>query len=491
MAGSRFVAEGGILVPNNASNSTINNTTVDGVLIASANVSVLGTANLAGNVVVSGATLNVSSNTTITGTLIASSLVLGGGTANLSGNVVVGGSTLNIASNTTIDGTLAASGLTVTGAANLAGNVAVGGAMLNVSSNMTFTGIGTFTSNVTFNGNVTFTAGPPTFIGDQIAVGDLVPNDNTYSIGNTTSIWNTLHANNVLVYRGNVNIGNTTVNTFANSTILRISNSSSNVIISASNLTIGSAVVNSTSFSGTANNALRLGGTLAADYATTSSITSALNAYTGTSSVVTVGTLTSGSLGSGFTTVEVARGGTGTTSITGIVRGNGTGAFTAATGAQIVSAIGATYVDNATFASTAGALTTTNNYRVNSLGVATDASGTSGEIRATGNITAYYSDMRLKKFVGPIVDPLAKLKQLSGFYYTGNETAGKLGYNTTKTEVGVSAQDVENVLPEIVQPAPIDPQYMTLDYGRLVPLLIEAIKELSDKVETLERKLEK
>jgi len=66
-----------------------------------------------------------------------------------------------------------------------------------------------------------------------------------------------------------------------------------------------------------------------------------------------------------------------------------------------------------------------------------------------------------------------------------------LGYNTTKPEVGVSAQDVEKVLPEIINPAPIDEQYMTLDYGRLVPLLIEAVKELNDKVIMLEKKLEK
>jgi predicted heme/steroid binding protein len=121
------------------------------------------------------------------------------------------------------------------------------------------------------------------------------------------------------------------------------------------------------------------------------------------------------------------------------------------------------------------------------LGVGTSSSSTAGEIRATNNITAYYSDMRLKKYLGAILNPLDKLMKLSGFYYTGNELAGSLGYNTEKPEVGVSAQEVLEVLPEIVKPAPIDDKYYTLDYARLVPLLIEAIKELKLEVDELKR----
>jgi hypothetical protein len=107
-----------------------------------------------------------------------------------------------------------------------------------------------------------------------------------------------------------------------------------------------------------------------------------------------------------------------------------------------------------------------------------------GNIIATGNITAYYSDERLKKRLGSITGALDKVCSLSGFYYEANETAQALGYKAER-EVGVSAQEVEAVLPELIKPAPIDPQYKTLDYARLVPLLIEAIKELSAKVERL------
>jgi hypothetical protein len=138
-------------------------------------------------------------------------------------------------------------------------------------------------------------------------------------------------------------------------------------------------------------------------------------------------------------------------------------------------------------AGTASALTTTNNYQVNSLGVGTAASGTAGEIRATNNITAYYSDDRFKTKLGNIPDALAKVMTLNGFYYEANELAQSYGYEK-KSEIGVSAQQVQAILPEVVAPAPIDENYLTVRYERLVPLLIEAIKELNAKVSLLERK---
>ena len=128
------------------------------------------------------------------------------------------------------------------------------------------------------------------------------------------------------------------------------------------------------------------------------------------------------------------------------------------------------------------------NSQLNSLGINTASSGTAGEILATGNITAYYSDDRLKTKLGNITGALSKIKTLNGFYYEANPVAQSLGYKV-KREVGVSAQEVQSILPEIVSPAPIDAQYLTIDYERLVPLLIEAIKELSDQVEELKAKL--
>jgi hypothetical protein len=133
-------------------------------------------------------------------------------------------------------------------------------------------------------------------------------------------------------------------------------------------------------------------------------------------------------------------------------------------------------------------LTSSTSFQLGSLGIGTAASGTSGEIRATNNITAYYSDMRLKDKLYNIPGALSKVMSLSGFYFTPNQIAQDFGYEL-KQEVGVSAQEVEAVLPEAVAPAPISDEYLTVRYEKLVPLLIEAIKELKQELDELKAKV--
>ena len=115
------------------------------------------------------------------------------------------------------------------------------------------------------------------------------------------------------------------------------------------------------------------------------------------------------------------------------------------------------------------------------MGAGTAGSGTTGEIRATNNITAFYSDARLKDFEGTIPNALEKITQLNGYYFKENEAAKQLGYENNERQVGISAQEVQAVLPEVVTKAPINDKYLTVWYEKLVPLLIEAIKELDDK----------
>jgi hypothetical protein len=133
-------------------------------------------------------------------------------------------------------------------------------------------------------------------------------------------------------------------------------------------------------------------------------------------------------------------------------------------------------------------LGTTSNVRFTSIGVGTAPSGNTGEIRATGDITSGYSDDRLKTKLGNIENALNKVASLAGFYYEPNELAQSLGYEV-KREVGVSAQDTYKVLPEVVVASPINDQYLTVKYEKIVPLLIEAIKELKDEVEALKGKI--
>ena len=137
-------------------------------------------------------------------------------------------------------------------------------------------------------------------------------------------------------------------------------------------------------------------------------------------------------------------------------------------------------------------IATTSNPQFNSLGIgSTTASGTAGEIRATNNITAYYSDDRLKTKLGNIENALDKIDALSGFYYEENELALSLGYKKQR-QIGVSAQQVQNQLPDcgVVVPAPIDEKYLTVRYEKLIPLLIEGIKELRAEVKEIKNTLE-
>jgi len=138
-----------------------------------------------------------------------------------------------------------------------------------------------------------------------------------------------------------------------------------------------------------------------------------------------------------------------------------------------------------------------------SLGVGTAASATTGEIRATNQITAFYSDERLKENITTIKDAINKVVSLKGVTYNSNALAAKFGYNNQAEQVGVIAQDVKRVLPHAVKPAPFDigvhedgtefsvsgENYMTVQYEKIVPLLIEAIKDQQKMIEEMQRKL--
>ena len=81
---------------------------------------------------------------------------------------------------------------------------------------------------------------------------------------------------------------------------------------------------------------------------------------------------------------------------------------------------------------------------------------------------------------------------MNGFTFTPNDESVRLGLDPQgKVRVGVSAQEVQAVLPEAVTDAPVlnDQGYLTVQYEKMVPLLIEAIKELSAEVKELKAKL--
>ena len=92
----------------------------------------------------------------------------------------------------------------------------------------------------------------------------------------------------------------------------------------------------------------------------------------------------------------------------------------------------------------------------------------------------------LKDISGPIDNALDKVSAITGFYYTPNKTALNMGVEQNQlSRVGVSAQEIRKVLPEVVKDAPIGQGYLTVQYDRIVPLLIEAIKALREEIRVL------
>lgn len=180
--------------------------------------------------------------------------------------------------------------------------------------------------------------------------------------------------------------------------------------------------------------------------------------------------------------------GTGGLAIAGISSFSGISTFTG----RITANGGITVAGSSTFTgsitnsggiSGGGSITTSSNISTSGSGIITSA----GEIRAAGDITAYYSDDRLKTRLGNLENALDKITSLQGFYYEANDTAVALGY-TKFREVGLSAQDVQKILPEVVVPAPVDNKYLTVNYAKLVPLIVESIKELKVELDLLKRR---
>jgi hypothetical protein len=125
-----------------------------------------------------------------------------------------------------------------------------------------------------------------------------------------------------------------------------------------------------------------------------------------------------------------------------------------------------------------------------SFGVGTPASGTTGEIRATNNVTAYYSsDRKFKENIQPIEGALEKVVSIGGktFDWTDAyiaEHGGADGYFVQKSDFGVIAQDVQAVFPQAVRTR--EDGSLAVDYEKLSALAFAAISELKSRVEKLE-----
>tara|TARA_B110000503_G_scaffold142980_1_gene241948 strand:+ start:1487 stop:3958 length:2472 start_codon:yes stop_codon:yes gene_type:complete len=124
-------------------------------------------------------------------------------------------------------------------------------------------------------------------------------------------------------------------------------------------------------------------------------------------------------------------------------------------------------------------------------------SGQTGGIAATGNITAYASDARLKTNIKPIENALEKLNKIRGVEYdwVDNITSEYDFHPSIMHETGVIAQEIQEVIPDAVTEAPMnanytakcgtDHKFLTVQKDKIVPLLIEAVKEQQKEIDEL------
>jgi len=302
-----------------------------------------------------------------------------------------------------------------------------------------------------------------------------------------------------------VNASNISSGTIANArTTAASANGASTIVSRDSNGGFDAGAITATSISGngvaiSAINASNLTSGTVANARTTASSSN------GASTIVLRGA--SGEFAAGTITGTFSGDGSAVTSINASSISSGTiaNARTTASSSNGASTIvtrdsnGSFTANVGTFTTVAGTLSTaaqTNitstgnltNLVATSFGCGTAASGTSGEIRATNNVTAYYSsDERLKDNVQVIANALAKVLQIRGVEFDWNNLdEPEDGYFVRKHDVGVIAQEIEKVIPEVVGTR--EDGIKAVKYDRIIPLLIEAIKELKAEVDALKGK---
>ena len=124
------------------------------------------------------------------------------------------------------------------------------------------------------------------------------------------------------------------------------------------------------------------------------------------------------------------------------------------------------------------------------VGIGTSGPGFKLDVAGSAHATSFptSSDIRLKKNIEPLTDVLEKIEKIRGVSFDWNETYEKMGRSSGHREIGVIAQDVEKVFPELVSKWG-DENYRGVDYGRMTAVLIEAVKEQQKQIEELKDKI--
>ena len=242
-------------------------------------------------------------------------------------------------------------------------------------------------------------------------------------------------------------------------------------------------VATATTFSGSLKNTLTLG--------TGTYLTGSTTYNNSSATTFTVGVAATYTNGGGKIVARDSNGDFSAGTITASLSGNATSADTATSADSATNATNADNIKTVTRATNDTHYLTfvdSNNSTSTAESLYTDAgiyyNPSTNNLSVEGDITAFASsDERLKDNITPIDNPLAKVISISGNTFDWNENSDKEGSDT-----GIIAQEIEALgLPGLVTTR--DNGYKAVRYEKLVPLLIEAIKELSGKVDALEEKL--
>ena len=442
-------------VGNGAPLTTITGANVTGTVANATYATSAGTATSAttSGTVTTAAQANITSVGTLTSLSSTGNITTGGyfiGTflGNISGNLTVPGSNTQILYNN-LGNAAASSGLTF----DAASNALVSTGTISATGNI----IG---SNILGGANVNAT----THTGTTVSV-----------TGNTTS--GNLLTSGLISATGNITgnyfVGNGSALTGINTTAAKISNGTSEANIGASG---GNANI---SINGTSNVVVVSSSGITTTGLTVSNATGVVNFIT--TANVSLGAVANLKISGGTNGYVLQTDGAG--NLAWVVQSGGGGLAYISNGTSSVTVV-----------SSGGNVTTSVGGTSNVVVATTTGISVTGNVSAgngyfTGNVFSSYSDVRLKTILGTIEHPTVKVGQIETFYYEPNELAVSLGVSPGYRQVGVSAQSVQRVVPEAVAPSPIDQNYLTVQYERLVPLLIEAVKELTTEVEQLKKHL--
>ena len=456
-------------------------------------------------------TVNPGSSNTILAT--GTTLTLGGTLSTFAGNSNFDSGVLFVdATNnrTGVNNTTPDAALTVTGAANVSGAMVIGGAAtiggaVTIAGNLTVSGTTTYVNTATLSIadnivqlNADVTGAPSENAGIEVVRGTSA--NVSIRWNESTDIWeNTTDGTNF--YRV---VDNNLYATSSTSGVVIILDSVSNTATSSyaaapnsvrtAYLLAGNAVSNAISYGAAAySNAISYAATIAGTAYSNAVSQASASAGVAYSNAISYAASVASTAYSNATTYAASIAATAYSNATSYAASIAGTAYSNAI-SYAASVAGTAYSNGVTYTNSVIPGSGTN-FQVNSLGVGTAASGTAGAIRCTNDITAFYSDSRLKTVIGHVENSLEKVRSLDSILFVNNETAKKYGFDDDKQRVGLVAQQVQAVLPEAVAPAPFDTDehgnsisgenYLTVQYEKLVPLLVAAVKDLEKQVQEL------